>query len=288
MTVRFASRFVLLTGVLLTLESIPASLEQNPSRPPGNRRNFVSCPIVRDTRTVPCWLAQYEGELYYLGSQGSSASAFYPPQLGHEALIEGTLVDGPRVCGGRPLQPVRVSVMRELTPACNTIIPAEPGNEAPPSPVAPTPTFADTTRQFLVSYDFDSDYLTLHTTRIVLEAARVAKAIDARRVDVHGRRAATLLSNGKTLVEGATIGEVRAGKMAENLVGLGIPADRVHVTWQGEADAPDGVTDPENRRVTITLSDTLPGTLSGAAPGAQAKPHRRVSRGAPSRVSPIP
>ena len=84
--------------------------------PPPDRRNFVACPIVRDTSTLPCWLAEYEGELYYLGSQGSSASAFYPPQLGHEALIEGTVADGPRVCGGRVLAPVHVSVMQELTP----------------------------------------------------------------------------------------------------------------------------------------------------------------------------
>ena len=66
------------------------------------------------------------------------------------------------------------------------------------------------------------------------------------------------------MVEGARIAEVRATKMGENLVGLGIPADRVHVTWQREPDTPDGVTDPERRRVTITLSsprsDTLPGT----------------------------
>ena len=25
-------------------------------QPPGNRRNFVACPIVRDTKTLPCWL----------------------------------------------------------------------------------------------------------------------------------------------------------------------------------------------------------------------------------------
>ena len=68
-----------------------------------------------------------DNRLYYLGAQGSSASAFYPPQLGHEALIEGTLGEGPRVCGGRPPVPLRVSVMPELTPACNTILPAEPG-----------------------------------------------------------------------------------------------------------------------------------------------------------------
>jgi hypothetical protein len=31
--------------------------------PPEDRRNFVSCPIVRDTATVPCWLSEHDGEL---------------------------------------------------------------------------------------------------------------------------------------------------------------------------------------------------------------------------------
>ena len=73
---------------------------------------------------------------------------------------------------------------------------------------------------------------------------------------MRGQRGATLLSNGRMLTERARIGEVRATKMGENLVGLGVPADRVHVTWQREPDAPDGVNDPERRRVTITLDLT--------------------------------
>ena len=169
-----AVRSLVLIGSLLLASASRA--EQAAAHPPADRRQFVACPIVRDTSTAPCWLAEYDGELYYLGAQGSSASAFYPPQLGHEALIEGTLVDGPRVCGGRPLAPVRVSVLRELTPACNVVLPAEAGFTPGPSPIAPTPTFADSTREFVVPYDFDSDYLTLHTTRIILEAVRVAKA----------------------------------------------------------------------------------------------------------------
>ncbi len=113
-------------------------------------------------------------------------------------------MEGPRVCGGRPLAPVRVSVMPELTPACNTILPAEPGFTPGPSPIAPAPKFADSTREFVIPYDFDSDYLTLHTTRIVLEAVRVAKAAGATRIDVRGQRGATLLSNGKILTEART------------------------------------------------------------------------------------
>jgi outer membrane protein OmpA-like peptidoglycan-associated protein len=222
-------------------------------QPPANRRNFVACPIIRDTATQPCWLAEHEGELYYLGSQGSSASAFYPPQLGHEALIEGTVVDGPRVCGGILLAPVSVSVIAELNPACNTVLPAEAALTPARSPIAPTPKFPDTARAFVVQYDFDSDYITLHTSRVILEAARVAKAVNPPRIEVRGQRGATLLSNGRLLTEKTQMGEVRARKMGENLAGLGVPADRIYLTWQDEPDVPNGVTDPQQRRVTISL-----------------------------------
>ena len=35
----------------------------------AQQRNFVACPMVRDTQTVPCFLAEYDGETYYLGIQ---------------------------------------------------------------------------------------------------------------------------------------------------------------------------------------------------------------------------
>jgi hypothetical protein len=245
---RLAATGLLIVGVW----SGTASL-QSPGTPPANRRNFVACPIVRDTSTLPCWLAEYDGELYYLGSQGSSGSAFYPPQLGHEALVEGTVSSGPRICGGIPLTPVRVSVMIEINRACNTVLPAEKGFAPAPSPLMPAASFPSTTREFSVPYDFDSDYLTLHTSRIALEAVRIAKLVNPSRIDVRGQRGATLLSNGRTLTEGPRIAEVRATNMGEHLAGLGVPADRVHVTWQKEPDTPDGVTDPQRRRVLITL-----------------------------------
>jgi hypothetical protein len=221
---------------------------------PTDRRHFVACPVVRDTSTQPCWLAEYEGEWYYLGAQGSSASAFYPPQLGHLALVEGTVTNGPRVCGGVQLSPVRVSVLPELNPACNTVLPAEAGFTPARSPLAPAPKFPDTAREFAIPFDFDSTYLTLHTTRIVEEAARVAKASGAAAIVVHARRGATLLSNGQLMTEGPRIAEARAVRMAENLAGLGIPADRVRVSWQREPDPADGIADPDSRRVTITLT----------------------------------
>ena len=59
----------------------------------GQQRNFVSCPIVRDTKTVPCFLAEYDGELYYLGIQQDITSEFHPPQLKHEVLVEGRVAE---------------------------------------------------------------------------------------------------------------------------------------------------------------------------------------------------
>jgi outer membrane protein OmpA-like peptidoglycan-associated protein len=230
------------------------------NKPPANRRNFIACPIVRDTKTMPCWLAEYDGELYYLGQQGSSSSEFYPPQLNHEVLVEGTVTNEARICGGIPLKPVRISVIAELNRGCNTLLPAEDGMELPPPPARRSvdqmrAQGADTAqREFTVPFDFDSDYLTLHTTRIVGETARVAKAIKAAKVEVLGYRATTWLSNGNKFIEAESVAAKRANKVGEILVGLGLPAATVSVNAQTEPEACDGVTDADKRRVTIKLT----------------------------------
>src|SRR5215470_18410848 len=97
----------------------------------GQHRSFVACPIVRDTKTVPCFLAEYDGELYFLGVQQEVGSEVRAPQLKHEVLVEGRVAQGPRVCGGIPLDPVSISVIKEVNASCNTLLPAEPGIDAP-------------------------------------------------------------------------------------------------------------------------------------------------------------
>ena len=225
-------------------------------KPLLTRRNFVACPIVRDTKTLPCWLAEYEGETYFLGLQGSSASEFYPPQLNHEVLVEGTITNEPRICGGIPLKPVRISVLPEINRACNTLLPAEDGMEAPN---APARRFTDDmrkpgtdteTREFIVPFDFDNDYLTFHTTKIVSEAARVAKAIKAGKIEVTGYRATTWLSNGKRFIEAEFIAEKRVKKVSEILEGLGLTV--IH-TAKTEPEPCDGINDSQKRRVVISL-----------------------------------
>ncbi|MES2605215.1 MAG: hypothetical protein V4603_09765, partial [Pseudomonadota bacterium] len=132
--------------------------------------SFVACPIIQDTNTVPCWLAEHEGELYFLGIQ-TDASGWAPPWLGHKLLVEGTVTDNPRVCGGIVLEskdtpydrrsagksggvelpnPPVTSVMRELDANCRTMLPEqdrfntlEPRRGPGPSPAQPPRTPED-------------------------------------------------------------------------------------------------------------------------------------------------
>jgi outer membrane protein OmpA-like peptidoglycan-associated protein len=229
----------------------------------GQQRNFVSCPIVRDTKTVPCFLAEYDGELYYLGIQQDITSEFHPPQLKHEVLVEGRVAQGPRVCGGIPLQPVSISVLKEVNLACNTLLPAEPGIDAPSAPRGPGPSShrsepASAPRplsgrqEFTVLYSFNDDYLEYAGNQVVTEAAAYAKRIGASNVRVAGYRATTLLSNGDRLIEKAGLAEKRSQNIATLLRGLGI--SRVMVESKNEPEPGDGQADASRRRVTIVIT----------------------------------
>jgi outer membrane protein OmpA-like peptidoglycan-associated protein len=231
----------------------------------GQQLSFVSCPIVRDTKTVPCFLAENDGELYYLGIQQDITSDFHPPQLKHEVLVEGTVVPGERVCGGVPLKPVSISVVKEINLACNTLLPAEPGIDAPPAARGPGPSShplelvrapreALTGRQeFTILYSFNDDYLEFGPARVVNEAAGYAKqAGAAASVKVFGYRATSLLSNGQRLTEKAGLAEKRAQNVAILLRGLGVA--NVTVDWKSEAEPGDGRTDFSRRRVSIVVA----------------------------------
>ena len=102
--------------------------------------NFVSCPIVRDTASVPCWLSEYNGELYFLTLQTDVSAPVTPPWLGHRVLVEGTVSAEPRICGGIVLKPVHLSVL-ESDASCNTMLPAEERYNLtfePPRPPGPS------------------------------------------------------------------------------------------------------------------------------------------------------
>ena len=236
---------------------------------PGQHLAFVSCPIVRDTKTVPCFLAQYEGETYFLAIQQDIGAEQYPPQLLHEVLVEGTLAVGPRVCGGIPLKPISLSVLPEINRACNEILPAEesmPAPDAPrpagpsirrtnlgaPPPPVETPKPPFTTKTFEIHYDFDSDYTTIHTNRVINEALAYAKASNGK-MEIQAYRGATLLSNGKTLVESEAIAERRAKKLVALFTGLGLPSADVISISDATVPKTEASNGPALRRALITI-----------------------------------
>ena len=237
------------------------------------RLNFVSCPIVRDTSTVPCWLAEYNGELYFLTIQSDVSAPVTPPWLGHRVLVEGTVSDAPRICGGVVLNPVRLSVLPERDASCNTMLPAEarfdltfePPRPPGPSkgrlafaapaapPAAPRPASAPAAiREFVVQYVFDG--LVGFSHPAVLSAALAhARQVGARSVEIAGHRGAVRLSNGQTMVEAASIGKRRAEQVAMLLRGAGLTAPAYKVTWQERASRATGTDDHLTRRVVITV-----------------------------------
>jgi hypothetical protein len=232
------------------------------------RLNFVSCPIVRDTSSVPCWLAEYQGELYFLTVQSDVSAPVTPPWLGHRVLVEGTVSQEPRICGGVVLKPVHLSVLPERDASCNTMLPAEarddltfepprppgpskgrlafdPGPSAAPEAAATPPT------QFVVQYDFDGLVGFSHP-RVLSEVLNAARTVNARAIEIVGYRGSVRLSNGQTMVEAATIGKRRAEQIAMLLQSAQLKAPAYTVRWQEQAARATGIDDYLSRRVVIT------------------------------------
>ena len=222
--------------------------------------SFIACPVVRDTKTVPCWLAEYEGELYYLGVQQDINAPWSPPQQSHEVLVEGTVQPGPRVCGGIPLFPLSTSVMPELTRSCNTVLPAKDEIPAPaatrphaihPMEEPPSPPYS--ARDFIVFFDFDNDQMPAHSTGVIAQVAIWAATVHATSLQIPAARGSALLSDGRVLNESDAIATRRANKVARLLKGLGVPASSLRLLIEDMPAKPDGIRDPASRRVRITV-----------------------------------
>jgi hypothetical protein len=238
--------------------------------PPAHHRNFVACPIVRDTASVPCWLAEYEGETYFLTLQTDVSAPVNPPWLGHKVLVEGTVSDEPRICGGIVLKPVALSVLQELDASCNTMLPAEERYNLtfePPRPPGPSKgrlAFGDPVtkpqvgtnagpRSFELRYEFDSLVMFRHAQPLQ-EILDHAKQSGATTVTITGYRAATLLSNGRVMRENRDIGRRRAEQIAELLRGAGLDSVQYEVLWQDEAKRARGIDDAAARRAKVVVS----------------------------------
>lgn len=254
---------------VITAFAVIASSAASAAPPPGERLSFVSCPIVRDTRSVPCWLSEHEGDLYYLTIQTDVSAEVQPPMLGHKVLVEGVVSDKAPICGGIVLEPVRLSVMAEIDANCNTMLPADERytidfNPRPPGPSSGRLAFApnpgarpapppplEGPQTVDVYFDFDKGVSFRHPADLT-SILRIARELPARRVRITGARGAHLLSDGTLLRESDGVGRRRAEEVAGLLRGAGLAAD-VEVDWIDGAPEADGVDDWRSRRVTVVL-----------------------------------
>lgn len=242
--------------------------------PPADRRNFVACPIIRDTKTVPCWLSEYKGELYYLGVQVDFGAEFWPPYLGHKVLVEGQVSNEPRICGGVVLKPVKISPLPEADENCRTMLPAEdrytipfatrgPGPNNRPSRNGPPgaartaqaePAPVSGPREFVVLYDFNNRIWNVRATQPMQQARDYALAAHARKVEVVAYRGASLLSDGTVYAEDNGVAEMRAKQLGEILQGVGVPASALSVRWDETPQPANGIDDPQRRKAVIRVT----------------------------------
>jgi hypothetical protein len=240
------------------------------AEPPANHRNFVSCPIVRDTPTVPCWLAEYHGELYYLGIQTDVSAEFHPPLLGHKVLVEGAIKDGPRICGGIVLEPIKISPLAELDGTCNTILPAEDQYTVPFAPRPPGPSGGrlafdgtpGTTRaapapltgpqEFVLYYDFDVLVGGRHAG-VLGRIYDYASSLRNPKIAINCQRGATLLSDGTLLTEHDGLPLQRAEEVAKLLRGAGLAAESMRIESSAKLAPAKGDGDWQQRRCVVRV-----------------------------------
>ena len=253
----------------LAIASLAIATAAGAAEPPANHRNFISCPIVRDTPTVPCWLAEYGGEMYYLGIQTDVSAEFHPPLLGHKVLVEGTVKDGPRICGGIVLEPLKISPLAELDGTCNTILPAEeqytvPFAPRPPGPsggrlafdaapgtprAAPAPLTGP--QEFVLYYDFDM----LAGGRHSAVLSRIYDYASAQRkptLAITCHRGSTLLSGGALITERADLAADRGREIVKLLRGAGLAAE-THVDSAAALAPADGSADWRERSCLVRV-----------------------------------
>lgn len=133
---------------------------------------------------------------------------------------------------------------------------AAPVQAPAPAPVAkpaPAPAPAPEVRRFLVFFDWDKSAITADAKAILTQAAKYSKDTKVTRIEAtgHADRSGTDKYN-------LALSKRRAEAVKAELVKLGIPAKLIDVKFKGEREplvqTPDGVREPQNRRVEIVLN----------------------------------
>jgi outer membrane protein OmpA-like peptidoglycan-associated protein len=164
--------------------------------------------------------------------------------LGHQTVnLGGTVTDN----NGFTFSMVRALLTYRFAPP-----PPPPPMAAPMPAAAPAPAPPMPPRTFLVFFDFDKYNLTADARKVIEAAAASYKATGSARIDVSGY---TDLAG--TQAYNLRLSQRRADAVAGYLLKQGVPKNVLDVKWFGKehprVPTPDGVREPQNRRVEIMM-----------------------------------
>ncbi|HVM80177.1 MAG TPA: OmpA family protein [Stellaceae bacterium] len=112
---------------------------------------------------------------------------------------------------------------------------------------------AGPSRSFRVYFDFNRASLTPEGERVVREAAAAFRQTGSARIDVTG-----YTDTSGSAQYNLALSKRRAEVVKAALIRAGVPAAAMAVSWRGESNprvpTPDGVREPQNRRVEIVIS----------------------------------
>ncbi|WP_096703994.1 OmpA family protein [Magnetospirillum sp. 15-1] len=123
---------------------------------------------------------------------------------------------------------------------------------AAPAPMPAPKPVAQVQKNYIVFFDFDKAQITPEAARVLQQAAGAAKSAGSARIDLSAH---TDLSGSAKYNQ--VLSEKRGAAVKAQLVQMGIPADQIIVVAKGKSSpmvpTPDGVREPQNRRVEIVL-----------------------------------
>jgi len=128
--------------------------------------------------------------------------------------------------------------------------PPTPAAVTPPAPPPPPPAAAPAKQDFIVFFDFDKSTLTADGQKVVDAAAAAYKSGGRAKISVAGYTDAA-----GTATYNMALSKRRADTVQAALIKEGVPANQITATWFGKTHqrvpTPDGVREPQNRRVEI-------------------------------------
>ena len=248
----------------------------------GERITFVACPYMQDSEPTPLWLADYNGETYFLRAQQNLSARVRHPQLKHKILVEGIISPEPRLGKAIVLNPLRLSVLPEVDISCDKLLPADgtmiKNPKRPPGPgvdgarreagaergrqnaarlwakdYTPDPV-ERVKREFVIQWDFDQGVGAHTNYGQVVQAVKYARDVEASKVEIIGYRASVLLSNGEVLVEKAGVEKERVETVKTIFDDYPFPPGVVTMRWDSSPRPADGIADFEKRTVSIIVT----------------------------------